>query len=569
MSVISPRRLISSLAVALGLASGGCYEFEDIPPTPLRPSTGCEGVSACPTGLTCEAGACVGGPTPARPLIVQIRPPRTGGVGAVEIRSLFADGPVLALPEIVLPTTVDLEAVLNYQGQPISARATARPQGVATPDLLEVTADPVNQGDGPRTRLALVPWWPRLSSGDRLAIRYDIQFFPQIEAPDDLPPWLVSGISVLEGVGADQRAFDLPGPEGLITVEGRVALSPALATPLQGVTLYAQDAQGRRVSTEATTDEDGRFALKLWRPERETEYTVKVIPARPDRPLPTLDVTALVPSEGEAAFQTIFVGEVGTLVQRVGRLQGSVGDDVTPIIGATLRFVGEVAGGRYETWALVDVEGNFTAALFPGTYQVGVAPPISEDFRYTRLRLDVAPAAPDDPATSLVLTVRPRTRVIGQIVAPDGDPLPQSMITATLQAAAAGDPSLQPEDFPPPIREISSLADEDGRFELFLDPGAHEITIQPPVGRGLPTLLTEATVPVDQVSALDLRTLEIPPAAALSLALRQQDGAPVKDAVIEVWWEETASRVLAGQGSSDADGQVRLRLPGINEDAER
>ncbi|MFN3197868.1 MAG: hypothetical protein ACE366_05555 [Bradymonadia bacterium] len=563
MSSLRRWGLLGLTAAAAALPA--CIEFGEISRDPLRPPTGCSGIESCPQGLICEAGACVGGEPPERALVIRVRPPRSTGLGAVETRTLFTDRPILALAEVALPQTIDLEAELLYQGEPIPARAVARPQGVVDPAAFEVSADPVVQADGPRTRLPLVPWWPRepqFAPGEQLGIRYDIQFVPQLSPPDDLPPWTVLDESV-NGLADDAalRSFSLPGPEGLVTLDGRLTLSPEQPTPLQGVPIFAQDAAGRRVSTEAETDEEGRFSLRFWRPTRETEYTLRVRPARPDRPLPELQVPVRVLLEGELEFLDVFLGNVGTLVNFTGRLDGSFGDVEEPVVGASLRFVGQVSGGRYETWALSGMDGAFNVQLFPGTYQVGLDPPLSGDFRHTRTRLDVEPMAPGDPTDALSFTVRPRSRVFGQLMAPDGSPLAEGRVVATLVEAASGDPSLQTTDFAPPIRTVSALADDAGRFELFLDPGTHSLAIEPPLGRGLPSFVTTTQVPVEQTTGLDLRTLSVPPAASLSIELVDQEMAPVENAVVEVWWEDESGRIDAGQGSSDASGQVFLSLP--------
>ena len=62
-------------------------------------------------------------------------------------------------------------------------------------------------------------------------------------------------------------------------------------------------------------------------------------------------------------------------------MQGSVLGN-RPLAGTELRFRGEIADGiyRYDV-AHADVEGRFSAYLYPGRYTVDIIPPIGSRYR--------------------------------------------------------------------------------------------------------------------------------------------------------------------------------------------
>jgi hypothetical protein len=529
---------------------------------PSPPARGCH--DDCPAALSCVHGACVGAAAPQYDVVLRITPPAASPVGAVEVRDVaFGGSPVLEAPDLPVPdraTTVRRVLRPSTRGdRPVTATVTARAEAAETPPPLGAEASTVETAEGPRFALSLPPYWPAID-GSQDCTLYRLRVVPA-EA-EELPPYEQGGLSL--GCGGPAEDVILPaGPDGLQTLRGDVLVSADNPTPI-AVQVVARDDDGRPVSTSVTTDaptQVGHFEIRFWPAEAERHVTLRIEPVQQhDRPLPRVDVPVTVPAVGAAAPDlVIYIGDVGRVFTVHGRVAGLQGTTGAPLGGATLRFRGAIGNGQFETSAASARDGTFEVNLYPGEYLVDVDPGAT-DFRLLRSRLMIA-----DGGGTLDLALRPRTPVAGRVVGPDGAALPGALIEARLVRAQYADPQLERPGEAPPARTDQATADADGRFTLKLDPGDHVLTVTPPADRGLPRLQVQRTVPADQ--PVELGALTVPPAAVIALKLSTEaradrPAAPLSNAKVEAWvLGGTGGPVLAGDGLSDADGQVTVIVP--------
>jgi protocatechuate 3,4-dioxygenase beta subunit len=493
----------------------------------------------------------VGESAPDDPVGLSVIPPADGPLAPAELRRLTFDGSaVLDLGPVALTEWVTQSGrVADPTGRLISARPTARPD-----DALSRAAyggDVVQDAEGPRYSIRLPRYWPALG-GDLITVFYTMRWTPE---PTDLPPWSAPRVPV------EDTVFDYESPSTtaeLVNLEGEVNLREAELSPIAGLRVNAIDEDGRVVSTEATTDEQGRFRIRFWPVEAPTRYTLRIASTDPERPLPTLQpAVELVPGV-PPAFRRFFTGVTGTTLTVAGEAVGRVNEDADPVAlpGARLRFRGDIGEGRFEASAIADEDGRFTATLYPGTYIVDVEPILAGGFRLSRTELTI-----DDDTQSVRLLVRPRSFVNGEVRDVAGAPVEGARVEAALVEARYADPSLARPGESVASRNQEALTDAEGRYQLQLDPGEHTLTVSPPSGRGLPAIRDTIIVPAEGAGPIDLGTRALPAAAVVTFTLRDGEGAPVSGATVEAFWEAEGGPTPAGAATSDETGRVAIPIP--------
>lgn len=543
---VAARMLVLALVAVAALGCDDGLDGQEDPP----PASGCDDV--CPAELICMHGACVGALAPEWPVALRILPRSDDPLAPAEMRSIDWGGVVVReLPPLPLSARVPLQgrALVTRGGvtETIRVRSSAVAlQGISAQSLT-ATGDIVDEADGSRFVLSVAPFWPT-DAGGRRGVVYSLTLRPEVT--EQYPPWRVEQLRV----PADGAPIEvaLPTADELPTVGGEVLFGPDNGNPVVGVRVFAVDGEGRRISTEATTDATGAFSLRFWPSEVERAVTLRVRPTVEASELPAVDTPYQVAGGGgENSFARVYLGRL----QSTFELSGQITDGVEPVPGALIRMQGEVGNGTYEVSAgPTDAEGRFSATLYPGRYRLDIEPPADSPYRLVRLESDFGPA--DAP----VYTLQPRTAIRGEVLDPGGSPIEAARVQARLTVARFADPELVTEDGPQPGRTWQSETDDGGRFVLQLDPGDHVITVTPPASTGLPVSEHPLTVPA-LGSDLPPVELQVPPAAALVLSLRDGDAAPAADVVVEAWRTDLDPPVRVAEATSDADGAVVLRVP--------
>lgn len=537
------------LAALFALSTGACDDPLD--PGAFDERVGCTADEACPTGLRCQARACVGGAAPLGTYALRIVPGNGDGRAAVELEDLrFTGTPTLVLET---PLPVPKAAVLTGTAQTAdglrpATSATARPSRGLTQRPLVISSSAELQSGG--FELALAPWWPTLVGGAR-QITYQVRLEPQ-----DLPPWRIDVLQVESGDQA--RTLDLPDTANLVTLSGVVVVSEANPSPLRDLEVVALDAEGRTVSTTGRTDTAGAFSVQIWPEDAARELVLRAKAAAEDRPLPVLTQPISVAADGRAAPATLYLGESGPTFNLTGAVRGTnLAGDTVPVPGATVRLRATVGNGAFALSTRTDAEGQYRAVVYPGDYVVDVEPPIDPELPLRLTRRTVTLSA---EVSTFDLNPLPRSAVYGQVVDAAGEPVGSASLTAELAEARYGDPRLNQPGEVPPARRVTGLTGPDGTFALTLDPGVHALTVSPPPERGLPVTALSIEVSGEQGRPVDVGTLTVPAAAVVVLEVSDDTGGALNQATVELW-RVAEPPVRLATSTSNADGRVVLVMP--------
>ena len=237
--------------------------------------------------------------------------------------------------------------------------------------------------------------------------------------PKDLgryPPWRVDPLQIPVEGGA--LRVDLPNAEDMPVFRGLVLQSENDPIPVAGLTVLAKDSEGRTISSIGKTDSTGRFQLFFWPNSAGQVSDLKIVPSSVSGAYPGLDRSFRVPDPDPevpaiASSQTYYMGSLPPIRWMQGSVLGN-----RPLAGTELRFRGEIADGiyRYDV-AHADVEGRFSAYLYPGRYTVDIIPPIGSRYRYSRVSGDIL------SVEELAFRPSSQATVTGRIIAPGGVPI--------------------------------------------------------------------------------------------------------------------------------------------------
>jgi hypothetical protein len=333
---------------------------------------------------------------------------------------------------------------------------------------------------------------------------------------------------------------------------------------------------GRVVSSTYTTGSDptqptGYFELRL-APGTEPSwlFTINASGARIEegRPSPTFSVDPSALIEGTEGV-TILVPPVSTQVITY-RGFVEVADHAGQGTGATLTFTArnvldettQVIGTFRAMVATSDepgYEGEFTAVLLPGAYDV-VVTPTSSEHAVVREMVSLESAAGE--VSGQVFAVPLRTRYQGTVQTLDAEP----MVNAQVRGQARGSTfaSTLP-DVAVYARSSDTVTDADGLFALPLDIGLYDVIVEPPSGTNWPWAI-DRDVPVGAPDARPAHIFELRPPVPLSGRATFAGGLPVASGEVRAYAivDEGAGATRAvqiGRAQTDAEGRFTVLLP--------
>ncbi len=499
---MSPLRALAVGLLGLALAAAGCASS-----VAREKAVACVTDAECGPGANCYAEGC--GDTGGR-LVVEISgDPRAGQYardfaipdGGLTAVKDFPLGPSLVIGgefQRERSTGIDPNNRANYT-EPVLLRA----QGVS--ELLPGVTRSYE------TRFAT-------TDRGRFSMTVGAGKFALTAVPGDesVPPMTVEGVVVGPELPAPQVAIAFPSIDGALRLSGRllkkrIAGSPAVDVPLTTVAmdLQAFDPTTRRPLSQRTpvssgfTGSKGDFILTMNPAAKDLPSIILVASPREAGGLvPTKTFTLSAPLPATA---TLELGDYGEALPGVA---GTVlSGDGAPVVGAQVIVEGPVAGGGEFRSRVVttDANGGFRldllanapgqsltlTALPAGTSTSGVfkGPVKVVDKVGAELTLDPpAVKCPD------------RMRIAGQVLRPSGAAAPFVRVRAVEQ----GSP-----DRPLPLDDGETVTDEEGRFQLQLDPGVWRFEYTP--GGDLPQASRTVTVPALDPSGLQSSYLALPP----------------------------------------------------------
>jgi len=384
----------------------------------------------------------------------------------------------------------------------------------------------------------------------------------------DYPPLVVPSLQVTDHL---KKPFMLDGADRAVLIKGQVTdyigLPLNIKKPLYkneknvllsaSVRIRAFESDGLRRSTIGTTDPvTGAFSFKV--PAGVATYDIRVEsagvlskvsqdpkdPNEEGMPIPTLEckqiVLGLATSQGDAQPE-----------QDIGKIQlpsfrfpekfyfNVKGKDGTPVKGAAVTFTTEIkplaANGNFASCSAVytrtvysDATGKVEILLLPASittlaYAVTVVSPSDSPFASQWIKeLEVGPSGGTLPAIELDR----RYELSGQVVRKDtGEPV----AGVTLQARGV---SPGTDTAKVPVTTVSTTTDDEGKYQLFVDPGIHNLDLRPPQDSGLPSLGRTAIKFEGDVSWY---VFKIPTPQVLLGMVRDPGGSPLPLATVQMY----------------------------------
>ncbi len=323
---------------------------------------------------------------------------------------------------------------------------------------------------------------------------YTVNVIPQEGYDSIYPPLLETGLKLDEHLNKD---FVLEGESGSVKVIGRVVDSNK--SPLPFPVRIRAHKEGVRQSTIGSTEPDtGEFAFRVPKStDLYTNYTIRVETMPDSTPIPSVTcpnrVLGLLPTQ--QAYQDIgnlmlpaFRFPVDFTVRIVGKAEDG---SLEPVGSASVTFATSLpsvndgpaacTASFSQTKITNGDDGKVFLPLIPGTstrnqvYTVTVLPKSGKYASRWIGSFEVGPF--NGVLADIVLDLR--HRMSGTVVDPDGAPVEGATVEA--QGIESSDNTMTI-----PALNASSVTDEQGKFELFVDPGVYNFEVTPPQGLGLP-----------------------------------------------------------------------------------
>ncbi|MBN1772417.1 MAG: hypothetical protein JXB32_14200 [Deltaproteobacteria bacterium] len=589
--------LVSALAVSAGC---GLMAMDFGGHTDNR----CSGADDCASNSTCNEslGICVARNRPDVGVFLRFAYPSATGVTVREFQSqpLGTAGDL----HIVLPQPVTVDGWVRG-GDPLTALE-------ASIVLLRPSPIPGGSSEQAGTNADRDPSFDDWVTGRTFSLAvpqsqtgrepYTAVIEPLGDDAAAFPPLTVVGLT-FDGSGVHRLEVTLPSGAEVRRIAGLVVRSDG--SPIPNLSVRAEDPEtGRRISTidlsapivtlAGGDPEDpaptGSFELLL--PVTVERFRLVVSPTVDEPIFPTLTIDGLecaaLDADGDTAVEFDGIEQPAIAYPAIGlpvRLEGTVealevGSSLpSPVGGATLRFVRELATGRpdvaavFEQVAVTDDTGKIVASgdglddtlgvpLLEGDYEVTVTPP--DRLRLAGLYesfLRVAPASPTGERVQRgqVFQLGPRAELRGVVTDPLARPAASLLVETQLVAPSGDIQGADPTDL---NRVVSGETWFDGAFDLHVEPGAHLLVLRPDAVTYFPWRLLPDVVAPDGPVDVELEApvvltgiVEIPGSSGV--------GEPAVGVTVDALVPTTAaggSVVHVGRATSDADGRFHLLL---------
>ena len=622
MRTVARTTIGAAALVVLGL--GGCISTDT--PGPDLPAM-CQSSTDCdsPSGEVCDEGVCWGDPPAQARFAAVLVPPAERvdlPVAVVPILSIGADGSIggLAFPGAI---KVSGRVLLACPEAPAGRYPCGDEGSVAAQVVVERAPGFTGGPAYSRSVVAIADVGPGQEAFSFLLPRdedaeYRITIVPDdsVGGEDIAPGQIAPPRQIVVVADHDQQVEWILGePAELKTLTGCVQNVLGEGEPYASMKVVAygrwtQLSPLERASSRSVTDAHGCFELSVPR-DMLDEFDISVTPA-PGAILPSITLRGEFvrdPPEGagEEAVHAIDPPIVmpdapAPITFRLPvEAQGSAGGQER-VIGADVRFTTVFTPPslnedrnveiRFDAQAVTesaepDEAGVATVQLYPGgnnnrRYLVSVVPAAGSQFQAAFDR-EVEVGA--DGADLLEpLTLERRTAVTGVAVAKDGEPvadapieaLPSSLFRQGLELDA-----LRAVVAALPV--ATATTDASGKFLLWLDrelvgrAASYDIDVTPPTYSGAPSWSFEDVEMPSSADPLDLGVRELPEASFARAVVRDQSGAPVPGAEVDLYqlpaddYCASQSKLdpascqppakLRGVWRTDPDGVVRVVLP--------
>jgi len=416
---------------------------------------------------------------------------------------------------------------------------------------------------------------------------YTFLVYPLTPYDYDYPPH----VETLEVNDHLDKDFVFDGPDRAVIVKGRVLdyTGKALVSKVD-ISGYKKDIStvmrirafetgGLDQSTVSKTDpKSGEFAIKV-PAANPGSYTIKVDSAVDSVPLPTLECSKIILGIASSQQQNpqptqVIDGPIllpSFLFPKLYKVKVTDADG-GPVLGATVTFAAELkvlgtnkafdsCKATYERSGLTDATGTVELLLMPGgndanqNYDVTVRSPASSQSASRWVpALEVGPNA----GTLAPIVLAPRHKLAARVVGSDQRPVAGVLIEASGIISSTSASKL-------PVTSASAISNDQGDFEIHMDPGTYNLELRPPQGSGLPSF--GKTIKVEQ-SMVGTTDFVVPAARVLPGRVTSWDGKtlkPLSQAMVRIYdlvpkSQHPVTHTATLRASSITDGQGQFSL---------
>jgi hypothetical protein len=390
---------------------------------------------------------------------------------------------------------------------------------------------------------------------------YTLYVFPKSDWEERVPP-----IVRHDGLEIETDAFDVLWYERGLQVKGIVTSANGSPLPLVKVTAFAGNPWMRSSVALTSTgvgmeSEAGEFTLALSTEPATYDLVVQASSQDPLKPKLTVEnvlavennqVRLIGDTDREGRLLVAYEPFARTVCRMNGQVKGYKGK---PVAAAKLIFTNAIGGGIFSATATTDDSGAFSVDLLQtdaaidqaaDDYRISVVPPVEGEDAAVLLSAIDCPS----PSVSLpAIELSHRLKLSGQVT----DPYDQALAGATVQAWKTPDGSAAN------VYIKTTLTDNNGDYELFIDAGTYTLSFIPPAGSGLArSILQDIQTSTDAVIDQRVSTGQV-----FSGQVFDADGNPVPWTFIEVFRERPASgdSESIGSGSCDEHGVFQILIP--------
>lgn len=490
--------------------------------------------------------------------------------GGYVINDYALEPPVLS--EVTVGFVVNLAAFPDCEGEKMEVQLAP----VGAPSGISLTSYKTGAEDA-------APKMQSIDGDDRLMMdnatlfvpagTYDIYVRPVADSECTVPPTVLQDQVIASG----QLEVGIEGgiPESVTgIVQG---YDPG---KLQDWTIdIVENRRGKRISTQHTfLGEDGSFTLQFWPQLMNAEALDAVV--------------RLVPKEGDAQLgtPTIFyklealdIFGTGQVVLDLSELADAVpvavdGKVASPdgnllpsqlVIRSSELLGGQLSGtASFKTSVETDGDGKFELALLPGKYDV-IALPANDAYATT---VDALTILSGEDQGGKTIEVQFKQALAGSATTATGQaafdvpvsftptsPTASTFLKSELETAGSVSTS------------AAAVTNADGSFEVALDPGDYNLSLQPPPTSFLPwAVLSRLKVAAVETPSTSNLGVTISHPVVMNGTVVDPQGSPIPDARIRVWLapadpdpdDETQPGVLQiAETVSDGAGRYTLLLP--------
>ncbi len=538
----------------------------------------CTKDSDCLQGLTCFLHSCkADNNDDKKPVSLQLIPPSSYTFKDRKA-SISKQQFVGIIPAKIHQKTIQARVAFNIQGEIYSrdkeGKSTPVPAKIrfidqesipGHPLSWEITTDPRQTSTG--------RYQHRLSYGT-----YQVEVWPRNNnRPPHRVQFIVQGHQQIVVAGKKTQDIELPAEKDYLHVTGRLLSSSSPGAVMGGLKVQLISGEGLPISRVFTTsNKQGTFDIWLAKDTKPDFLRIQqknTLPFHPQLDIPYRPPPVTKDKDGRKIIDLgdMAVGLTSKNIRVYGKVRARLQDGGYPSPNTQIRIIGEIDTGTYKEKILKgsyivnvrsDSSGYYNAEFPPGKYHFEVIPPADSD----RSRAYIVPSQSYFHANREIdLELSPKRRIVGKVCqeSKDGNclkklphaqiqalwrrPLPQ----AQKRLSIAQTPSFRTE-----------ISQNDGSYELTLDPGFYDFIYVPTNESGLARLI-RTNVEINNSDAKPYVQLDglLPKAKHLVGQILDNSRFPIANTTIEMYSYSNTKQTARLLGRAVTNSQGFFSIP--------